>query len=770
MAYLDETGDPVLDELYKELDAIKGYTKAESLRRIELKDQIRAIREQQDAMRDLGVGSLRTGVYMTMAPEIAWLANRMAPNIGYSMMMADPAYRLNPGFSEKEKEDYQNLHRAAEGKRGDEQHQEWAKGQLNKYHGMKFGEWMEQIPEFMDELVPFKKTLGSKAVEDAELLLVLGWGIHGIAKLFSWAATKGIPKGRVWLRDKIRSIVKNKQSEEILDDIVPKDIVPEASLQIEHKPLFEARIDKTVERTMEGAGEVPLLPSVRTGYMPSTSGYASPKTKMYHGAKGELPEEFMGFEDYASSTGSAYGGGFYTTSRTGTAKGYAGKKGKLYEVTPKKEVKLFDMEQPVPPSIKQSIKRGGVYKIKSRGETFEMRDEFLLSTQDFLDENPKASLVELYDEMRALAPYADDWGGNVTPGDLEEYFQGFGFILQESGYKGLRHKGGVLSSRPKKHEVNIYWNPGKDLNIKPVAKADLAAGEKTVERATAGEKVKPKPAKTKPKTEKEFDQKWTQKKDEFQSKYDQDVEAIYASAPAGKITPEKIERVEALTKKLKKRIDKVYVEMDKDFAYLEKQAKIKYAADRKKLKEAEESISVGEIPEEIIEKLLDKRLLKTGPKHFQGTKEYTAWKIDKNIAYTRSMLVDEADKLYKWYNKTLDSLYKANDKAGDEILAGAIAKIKKTKGGTLKEQKARIKDIEAQFKVELDKVYMERELQRKEIEAIYAKGKEKLEKASVSLQETLKKEQADLAAGKITRHSRGGLVENKVNYALNQWK
>ena len=45
----------------------------------------------------------------------------------------------------------------------------------------------------------------------------------------------------------------------------------------------------------------------------------------------------------------------------------------------------------------------------------------------------------------------------------------------------------------------------------------------------------------------------------------------------------------------------------------------------------------------------------------------------------------------------------------------------------------------------------------------------KTKKASVLLEESLKKEQADLAAGKITRHSRGGLVENKVNYALNQW-
>ena len=53
--YMGE-GDPVLDALYEELDAIKGNTEAESLRRIELKDQIRAIREQR------GLFGLRGGI------------------------------------------------------------------------------------------------------------------------------------------------------------------------------------------------------------------------------------------------------------------------------------------------------------------------------------------------------------------------------------------------------------------------------------------------------------------------------------------------------------------------------------------------------------------------------------------------------------------------------------------------------------------------------------------------------------------------------------
>ena len=424
-------------------------------------------KEELDAQsaltRDVGVGSLRGLTLLTGIADIPaageWLARESAGIQTLSSVL--PHLDRLDDLDDSDASYLHNLYLRSMGARGDPESQEKAKKLINPLRG----EFHNRVEDIIDTIIPFETTERSNIIEYATIMATLGYGIKQIGAMI-WRNRKNIPV----LLDKMKNAIRKKED-------------PKAPLQIEHKPVPEARIDKTVERAT--AEKTPLLPSVRTGYMPSTSGYASPKTKMYHGAKGELPEEFMGFEDYASSTGSVYGGGFYTTSRTGTAKGYAGKKGNLYEITPKKELKLFDMDQSVPPSIKQSIKRGGDYKIKSRGETFEMTDEFLLRTQDFLDDNPKASLVELYDEMRALAPYE-----GITPGDLEEYFHGFAFILQKAGYKGLRHKGGVLSSRPKKHEVNIYWNPGKDLNIKPVAKADLAAGEKTVERATTGEKAK----------------------------------------------------------------------------------------------------------------------------------------------------------------------------------------------------------------------------------------------------------------------------------------
>jgi len=678
----------------------------------------------RQAGRDLGVGSLRFGAWAAMAPEIDWLVNRFGET-GAAMMMADPSWQDLQKTHPKETEDFRSLWLASKGLRGDEQHQEYAKKRFNKYHDMGFWAWAEQTPEVIDKIVPFENTLGSEAVEDALILLSIGWGVYGITRLLQLGVTKGVP----WLRNKIKSIVKNKQGEEVLDDIVP-----EASLQIEHKPPSDARIDKTVERTMEGAGEVPLLPSVRTGYMPSTSGYASPKTKMYHGAKGELPEEFMGFEDYASSKSSAYGDGFYTTSRTGTGKGYAGKEGKLYEVTPKKEVKLFDMEGPVPPSIKQSIKRGAYPEYglkdldpivrKAQMEYGWQTTNYWDNVQDFLDENPKASLVELYDEMRALAPYED-----LPAYEVDEYFHGFASILQESGYQGLRHKGGVLSSRPKKHEVNIYWNPGKDLNIKPVAKADLAAGEKTVERATAGEKAKDvrdidpvivekRIGNLNKKRELEADKEVAKIKKEYA---DTGIEEftengkMFVTKPDGMTNEEALKKAsemykrqsaarEKVRKKWKEKLEPLYEELDEADRF--------YKGEMKKSKEYSAET---------------KKILGLDPDTLRDTNKYS---IQSRI--------EDFDVLKKRFNK---------DKRVLEI-------------------EKRFQQIVAKAKEDFMEGGNEALFHKRLAEAKQNRLKE-MEKALIELSEETDR---FFHTRKITKLARGGLVENKVNYALNQWK
>ena len=191
---------------------------------------------------------------------------------------------------------------------------------------------------------------------------------------------------------------------------------------------------------LSAAGLLPFVPAVG-------SIKALPKT--YHGTKKPIPSKLEKYEDYTSK-GSIYGDGLYTTSKKDTAKGYAGDKGIIYETTPKKRnTKLFNMDDKIPSSIKQELK-------KYSGE---FENELL----DFIDENPKASLVNLYDEMRDLAPYRQTRSDHVY-----DIIHDLNNVLRKEGYKGLRHRGGVLTGNPE-HEVNIFFNPQKDLNINPVS-------------------------------------------------------------------------------------------------------------------------------------------------------------------------------------------------------------------------------------------------------------------------------------------------------------
>lgn len=324
-----------------------------------------------------------------------------------------------------------------------------------------------------------------------------------------------------------------------------------------------------------------------------------------------------------------------------------------------------------------------------------------------------------------------------------------------------------------KNAIRKKQDPKASLQIehKPVSEARI---DKTVERATneglfddlmASEEwhiledlVETKP-KTKPKTMEELSkkwdevsQKWQQKVTEAQSKYDQELRAIIA---ANQTNPEKLAaKIKALDKRTKKRAAEMKKKMNKEFDHLEEQQEIFYAADRKKLKEAEESISVGEIPEEIMDDLLDKRLLKTDPKHFQGLKE------TQYSNYTVKMLGDESNKLHRWVEKELKKSLEEAKKAGDKALTKAEAKLKKAKN------EAEMDTVMAEFKTELNKIDETKALRDKEIDHRYMEVYNDLKDALNSVE----REMDLLESGALTRHSRGGLVENKVNYALNQWK
>ena len=114
------------------------------------------------------------------------------------------------------------------------------------------------------------------------------------------------------------------------------------------------------------------------------------------------------------------------------------------------------MEDKIPTSIKKHLKN-------SYDNTGDEIGEYTGAILDFIDDNPKASLLDLYDEMRKLSPYH-----NMPKHEVLDQLYALNGILRNKGYKGLRHRGGVLTSSPE-HEVNIFFDPQKDLNVKPIA-------------------------------------------------------------------------------------------------------------------------------------------------------------------------------------------------------------------------------------------------------------------------------------------------------------
>src|SRR5208337_3837476 len=91
-----------------------------------------------------------------------------------------------------------------------------------------------------------------------------------------------------------------------------------------------------------------------------------------------------------------YGQGFYTTDAVDIAHGYSKKGAKtsearsLYKATPKGEVKLYNMESPIAPKLKQYIdSEANKFETSSIGELFASAS----------DENPK-NLREFYDNIR----------------------------------------------------------------------------------------------------------------------------------------------------------------------------------------------------------------------------------------------------------------------------------------------------------------------------------------------------------------------------------
>lgn len=198
---------------------------------------------------------------------------------------------------------------------------------------------------------------------------------------------------------------------------------------------------------LSAVGVLPFVPSL-LGTM------RGPTKNLFHGSS----KPITNIDDNFYSPMNFYGQGFYTTDSMDIAKGYT-KKGRylasqynipyeptLYRIEQPNKINLFDMESPLSADTKEAL------------------TETLGDYSYLLDEYESKNLRELYDNLRI-----DGTNDFMSADDIQGYYDSIKDVLQKKGYKGLEHKGGLLTNpswSPKIHNVRIYWEPTKDIKYK----------------------------------------------------------------------------------------------------------------------------------------------------------------------------------------------------------------------------------------------------------------------------------------------------------------
>jgi|TARA_B100001094_G_scaffold8016_2_gene7194 hypothetical protein len=177
--------------------------------------------------------------------------------------------------------------------------------------------------------------------------------------------------------------------------------------------------------------------------------------KQYHGARGEIELLIDGYYNNQNY----YGNGFYTTDALDVAEGYKRKKDKgvIYEVSDKKENKLFDLENKI---TKKNIEDFENYLGPSLLESINF------DLNNFKNKSWKYAYDEIRDEL-----ISEDMIANEITDELDiinEFFQ-------RNGYDGITYKGGKLTG-VKPHSVKQYFYPEESVEIrkfeKPIKKAN----------------------------------------------------------------------------------------------------------------------------------------------------------------------------------------------------------------------------------------------------------------------------------------------------------
>ncbi|MEM6362807.1 MAG: hypothetical protein AAF745_00160, partial [Planctomycetota bacterium] len=173
----------------------------------------------------------------------------------------------------------------------------------------------------------------------------------------------------------------------------------------------------------------------------------------YHGARGEVTLDDEGY----SNENNIYGGfnTFYTTDAKDVAQGYGRKKpnAKVYRVTEKEPVRFYDMEQP----IDDAERFTQLFGTNAKGEPDDILVDALASLKAEGLVNP--NLRQVMDEIRAESQnYA------MSKSDVQELFDTATYNLQQEGFGGMSHVGGLRTNRPA-HTVKIYFDPVNQLDL-----------------------------------------------------------------------------------------------------------------------------------------------------------------------------------------------------------------------------------------------------------------------------------------------------------------
>jgi hypothetical protein len=268
-------------------------------------------------------------------------------------------------------------------------------------------------------------------------------------------------------------------------EVVAERMAQEKKIAV--KEIVSPKVTAKPPETVAPAGEGKITPAVapelsalhaEARKYKTAEEFVKSQGKEFHGTGKPIEK----LSDTSYSTLNYYGQGFYTTDNIGIAEGYTKKGGKistLYKVTGGEGIKLYDAEKSISPEIKKVL-----------SETFE-------EYKDILDTSK--NLRESFDKLREDMT-ADGFSADV----IQERFDAIRYNLENMGYGGISHTGGLKTGKPK-HQVKIYWKPSL-LKIDPIqTKSQLTAiwneaNKKAEPITSAGAPVKPQiiPEKIKP--------------------------------------------------------------------------------------------------------------------------------------------------------------------------------------------------------------------------------------------------------------------------------